>query len=358
MMRVMTNILKTFTGALLMLILSALVVQSQSSEKVKLITSTGIEDFVKTLNDNGKLGYRLDKSLNYGGEGPTQSYAAVLRLDSPNKYEYDWLSSPDKRMLEDRLNIEAKAGRNLANVYALTYCSSGPPDEPDRTDPKSLIFRLNKGDAFLVERRNGETEQTREYQVFINKVRLGDSAEKNIQASIDSAAEQGFRPIKILFARQGLLDFSVSVVVERNLRDSAGAKTQYRFLKKSSGLPNDVNELAAQGFRFITGRRVGMVGMALLEKRGSDATTYTMIDEKKYAKEFDKTVALGNSYQAVMIGDLTCGSTEAQNERLVFAQNTPNEKHEYKIKTIALKNGSVDPESLNEFQKLLAEDTK
>jgi hypothetical protein len=100
---------------------------------------------------------------------------------------------------------------------------------------------------------------------------------------------------------------------------------------------------------------VGMVGMALLEKRSGDATTYTMIDEKKYAKEFDKTVALGNSYQALMIGDLTCGSTETQNERLVFVQNAPNEKHEYKITTIALKNGGADPASLNEFQKLLAD---
>jgi len=335
---------------------TSFVVQSKPSEKVKLITASGIEDFVSNLNDNGKLGYRLDKSLNYGGEGPTQSYAAVLRLDSPNTYEYDWLSSPDKRLLEDRLNTQAKQGLNLANVYALTYCSSGPSDEPaNPNSPKSLIFRLNKGDAFLVERRNGETEQTREYKVFINKVRLGDSAEKNIQASIDTAAQHGFRPVKILFARQGLLDFSVSVVVEKNLRDDSSSKTEYRFLKKTSGLPKDINELAAQGFRFITGRRVGLVGLALLEKRATDATTYTLIEEKKYAKEFDKTVALGNSYQAVMTGDLSCGSTEPENERLVFAQNAPNEKHEYKIKTISFKNGSADSESLNDFQKLLAD---
>ena len=38
-------------------------------EKVKLIASTGIENFVKDLNDNGNLGYRLEKSLSYGGEG-------------------------------------------------------------------------------------------------------------------------------------------------------------------------------------------------------------------------------------------------------------------------------------------------
>src|ERR1051326_5425044 len=330
---------------------------SAQPEKLKLISSTGIENFIKDLNENGKLGYRLENSLSYGGEGPTQSYAAVIRLDAPNKYEYDWISSPDKKLLEERLNIQARKGFNFVNAYALTYCSGGTSEEQaNPTSPKSLIFRLNKGDAFLLERRNDETEQTREYKVVIAKVRLGDSAEKTIQSGLDAAAPQGFRPVKILFARQGLLDFSVSVLAERNLKNNNDPKTEYRFLKKSSGLPKDMNTLAAQGFRFITGRRVGMIGMVLMEKRASDGATYTFIDEKKYAKEFDKTIALGQNYQAVMLGDLTCGSTEAENERLLFVQNSSGEKREYKIKTISFtKSGNMDPESLNEFQRLVGD---
>jgi hypothetical protein len=332
-------------------------VPSAQLEKVKLITSTGIDGFVKDLNDNGSLGYRLDKSLSYGGEGPTQSYAAVLRLDAPNKYEYDWMSSPDKKLLEGRLNFQAKKGFNLANTYALTYCSGGTSEEQaNPMSPESLIVRLNKGDAFLLERRNGNTEQTREYKVFIAKVRLGDSAEKTIQSGLDLAAPKGFRPIKILFARQGLLDFSVSVLTERSLSDNTNSKTEYRFLKKSSGLPKDMNALAAQGFRFITGRRVGLIGLVLMDKRASDATTYTMIDEAKYAKEFEKTTAAGNSYEAIMTGDLTCGSSEVENERLLFTNNPGGDKRQYKITTIALtKTGTLDPGSLNEFQRLVAD---
>ena len=57
-----------------------------------------------------------------------------------------------------------------------------------------------------------------------------------------------------------------------------------------------------------------------------------------------------------MIGDLTCGSTEAVNERLVFAQNAVGEKREYKLKTISfIKPGTVDPNSLNEFQQLVGD---
>jgi hypothetical protein len=40
------------------------------------------------------------------------------------------------------------------------------------------------------------------------------------------AAAQGFQPVKILVARHGLLDFRVSVLMERNLADNNGAKVE------------------------------------------------------------------------------------------------------------------------------------
>jgi hypothetical protein len=327
-------------------------------EKARLITAYGFDAFIRSLNDNGQLGYRLDKSLSYGGEGATQTFAAVLQLDEGSKYEYDWLSSPDKKLLEGRLNAQAKKGFNFVNAYALTYCSGGSPeDEANPTSPASLIFRLKKGDAFLLERKNGSAEQSREYQVFMAKVRLGDSAQKTIQAAMDGVAPQGFRPVKILFTRQGLLDFNVLVLVERDLNGGDSPKVEYRFIKKSpGGLPKEVNALAAQGFRFMTGRRVGTIGMALMAKLASDAAVYTFIDEDKYAKEFDKTVAAGNRYQAIMAGDLTCGSDNVENEKLVFAQNASGEKHEYKILGLSeIASGKFAADSSAEFYRLVGE---
>jgi hypothetical protein len=218
------------------------------------------------------------------------------------------------------------------------------------------MFRLHKGDAFLLERKNDNKEQAREYKVFIAKVHLGDSAEKTIQAALDAAAPQGFRPVKILYSKQGLIDFSIEVLVERNLTDENPPKVEYRFLKKTSGLPKEVNALAAQGFRYITGRRVGMIGMVLMGKQASNATVYTFVDENKFPKEFDKTIALGNSYQGIMPGDLFCGSTERVNERIVFAQNAGGEKHEYKIYNfIDAKTGNSTADSLAEAQGLWSE---
>ena len=37
--------------------------------------------------------------------------------------------------------------------------------------------------------------------------------------------------------------------------------SSHRFLKKTSGLPEKMNEFAAQGCRFTTGRRVGLIDL-------------------------------------------------------------------------------------------------
>jgi hypothetical protein len=325
-----------------------------SPERIKLVVSIGIEDFVKELNSDGQLGYQLVRSLNYGGEGPTQRYAAVLRLDVGNKYEYDWLSSPDKNLLEGRLNYQAKRGFNFITSYALTSCSDGSSKGSNPTSPDALIFRLKKGEGFLLERKNGRDAQTKEYKIFVAKVHLGDHAEETIQAGLDAAAPQGFRPIKILFTRQGLLDFSLSVITERNLENDNLPKVEYRFLKKTSSFPKDVDALAAQGFRFITGRRVGMVNVALLAKRANVAAAYTFVDEKKYAKVLDITTAKGNSYEGLMAGELTCGSTEVENEKFVFAQDAESPKHEYKTLDISVtQNNTLDDRSMIEFRRLM-----
>lgn len=322
-------------------------------DKIKLINADSIFTFVEKLNASGKLGYRLYKSVNYGGEGERQSFAAVLRLDPGNRYEYDFLSSPNKKRLEGRLNAQALMGFNFATSYALTGCG-GNEESSDSTGTNALLH-MAKGDAFLIERRNEIKDQSKEYKVLIAKVRLGDSAEKDLQKAIDGASPQGFRPVRILFSRQGLLDFSVSIMLERDVPGSNSTGGEYKFLKKTSGLPKDMSLLAAQGYRFISGRRVGLVGLVLMDKRATDATSYTFIDAKKYAKEFDKTVAAGNSYQGLMSGDLTCGSSETEAERMVFAQIAAGDKHEYKILDLPMDKTGPTAEALAEFQKLLRE---
>lgn len=325
-------------------------------EKVKLILSSGFENFVRDLNDNGKLGYRLEKSLSYGGEGLRQSYAAALRLDAGNAYEYDWLSSPNRNLLDLRLNYQAKKGFNFVNAFALTLCSDEAKEAGgDPTVGTISILHFLKGDAFLLERKNGSTTQNKEYKVFTGKIGPGKNPKETIQAALD-AAPQGFRPVKILFSKEGWLDFRVSVLLEKNLPDDSTPKIEYRFVKEVSGFDKAVNALAAQGFRFIAGRRVGMVKFALMAKQANEATAYSFVDDEKYVKEFDKTIAQGNSYHGLMAGDLSCDSTEVANQKLVFAQTSGGEKHEYKIYNVFnAKTSNQVTGSLVEFQRLVGE---
>lgn len=323
-------------------------------EKIKLIQSNGFENFIRDLNDSGKLGYRLDKSLSYGGEGVRQSYAAVLRLDPGNTYEYTWISSPNRSLLDLRLNAQAKQGFNFANTFALTVCSDEAKDagSDPTVGPLSMLQYL-KGDAFLLERQNGSTTQNREYKVFTGKLGPGKDTKKNIQAALD-AAPPGFRPVKILLSKEGFLDFRVSVLLEKNLAEDNPPKVEYRFVKEVSGFDKAVNTLAAQGFHFLVGRRMGLVKFALLAKQANEPTAYTFLDDEEHAKKFDKTIAQGNSYYGLMGGDVTCDSTEVVNQKLVFAQNSGGEKREYKILNIFNTKTGNQSGALAEFQRLVS----
>jgi hypothetical protein len=321
-------------------------IDSKNLEKVRLVFSNGFDNFIRELNNLGKSGYKIEKVLNYGGEGAGQFFAAVVRLDESNSYQYDWLSSPNKNFLESRLNFKARSGFKVADAFALTTCdSSGAENDTSETTSDPLILRLEKGDVFLLEKKNGGAAQTREYKVYVGKIGLGKNPTQALQTALDNAPA-GFRPVKILFNKSGF-DFAVSILLEKDVSAQNPVKIEYKFVKEVNGFEKEVNALAAQGFRLVSGRRIGLVKLALMMKESSAATRYSFIDKEKYAKEFDKTVAQGNVFQTVSAGDLTCDSSDSVNEKLVFASDGAK-KYEYKILKISEQNA-------DEFNKAAAE---
>lgn len=323
-------------------------------EKLKVVQARGFVNFVEGLNEHGRVGYRLEKSVGYAGKGADQTYAAVLRLDPGHTYEYEWLSSPNRDLLDLRLNTLAKRGFNFADAYPLTACSDdSSEDSGDKTTVSLALFKFLKGNVFLFERRDGAAAQGREYKFFTGKIGPGKNPKETIQAALDSAPA-GFRPVKILFSKTGWLDFSVSVLVERDLNDAAPAKVEYGLVKEATGFDKEVNKLAAQGFRFVGGGRLGMVRFGMLAKRAEDATAYTFVDDEKHAKEFDKTVAAGHVYHGLMDGDLRCDESEVANQKLVFSRG--GEKREYKIlNLLEPKTRQLSAAALEEFRRLVAE---
>lgn len=325
-------------------------------EKSTFIISNGFDNFLRELNRLGKTGYKIEKSINFGGSGVSQQFAAFLTLDEGNSYQYDWLSSPNKNFVESRLNYKARTGFTFADAFALTVC--GEADSKSDTDSSAInsnILDLTKGDVFLLVKKNGVSQQIKEYKVIIGKLGLGKNPTQVLQTELDKVPP-GFSPVTILFSKTGLADFAVSILLEKNISNDDSRKIEFKFLKEVNGFEKEVNSLAAQGFRIISGRRIGLIKMALLAKETPDAAAYTIIDEEKYEKEFGKTVELGNVYQGILSGDADCDSQKKVNEKLFFTQTAGAPKYDYKIlKLLDAKMSNPTSETSIEIKRLIDE---
>jgi hypothetical protein len=325
-------------------------------ESTRLVLASNFEDFIRNLNELGKFGYRLEKSQNQGGDSAAQNYGGIMRLDRGNTYEYGWVSSHNRRFIETRLNFAASKGFRLFDALAMTVCDED--DSNDGDDNSSIngdVFRLGKGDVFLLEKKNAATAPSKEYKVFTGKIGLGKNPTAKLQADIDNATA-GFRPVKILFFKTGLIDFSVSVVMEKDLSGETTEKTAYRFVKEINGFEKEVDKLAKEGYKILSGRRIGTIKYALMSKSGGTVASYSFVDNKKYAKDLPKILETGAVYQGLFRGDSFCDTTENVGGKLMFAQTASEPKRDYKIiKLSTLKTVAPTETAANEYTAFLKE---
>lgn len=333
--------------------------QDTTKPVTQFVLANDFSRYIEELNKLGKLNYRVEKAFNYGGDAAnSQRFAAVVRLDE-GTYEYDWLTSPNKNFIESRLNSKAEQGFNVVQILPLSSCvdkktidSDGSPTSP----VNEALLRLTKGDVFLLERRNGKTEKTKEYKVLIGKIGLGKSPTTEIQTALDNVPA-GFQPFKILFDKSGTFDFAVSVLLEKDLKNENTEKVQYRFVKDVNGFEKGINALASEGFQLMAGRRIGLVKFALLAKVQGDAVSYILLDADKYQKEIAKKVTPSNVYKGMFLGDTSCDEPETKGGKLVFAQTADaNKTFEYKYLKLSDKTQfPTDGDSVAELNKLLAQ---
>lgn len=297
--------------------------------------------FFEELNRLGKLGFRVTKAFNYGGDATSsQKYAAALKFDPEARYEYDGLTSPNRRFIESRLNYKARQGFAVTHILPVTACDAVDDADADRDEfPISGIFRLAKADLFLLERQMGKTEQSREYKVYTGKIGIGKSPAADLQTALDGAPA-GFQPIKVLFNKSGNFDFSISILLEKDLKNTVAEKIQYKFIKEVNGFEKEISLQTQNGFQLVAGRRIGLVKLALLAKVPGDAASYVLLDADKYQKEFDKKITAGQIYKGMFLGDTDCDENETVGAKLVFAQTSGegNPKYEYKFLKLSEKN--------------------
>ncbi len=328
-------------------------------EQVEFLLSANFAQYMAELNKLGKLGYRVEKAFNYGGDlANSQRFAAVLRRDSKETFEYDWLTSPNKNFLESRLNDKAEKGFYVTHILPVTVCSDSLKDAENdsvKFPVNDMLLRLTKGDIFLLEKRVGNSEKQKEYKVFTGKIGPGKSPATDLQKALDNAPG-GFQPFKILFNKDGFLDLSISVLLEKDLKNTNNEKIEYKFFKDVNGFEKEINSLAKNGFQLVAGRRIGLMKLALLAKTSGETGSYILLDADKFQKEFDKKIAPADIYKGMFLGDTTCDEEETKGGKLVFAQAAgKSEKREYKFFKLTEKNKlPTDDTTVTELKKLLA----
>jgi hypothetical protein len=337
-------------------------------DKVKVVVSEGAYNFVETLNEQGRLGYRLEKTVSYGDPLNHRKYAAVLHLDPGHSYEYVSDSMPeDARRYGDPLNHHARRGYSLVQAYALTHCRTVdadpyPNNYPDNTSPRQELQAVRRSNVLLFMRSDAAGRQTKEYRVFTGLFTLDGGQKKELQAELD-AAPPGFRPVRLLFSGSGPETFYVTVVAERDLDEAAPRKVEYRLVKEVFGFEDEVNRLAAAGSRYVDGGRIQFVKIALLERQAGGArSAYTFIDDSGDQRRVDREAAAGNGYAGLLVGDLNCTSdSRLFLQKLVFARDAGGgPAREYKILKLADRKlagltGLLPADAVSEFRRLLAD---
>ena len=334
-------------------------------ERVRVVVSRGLENFVKALNEQGRLGYRLERTVGYDGPEEPRRYAGVLHLDPGHRYEYVSDSLPEDARYGDPVNSYPRLGYTFVHAYTQTYCrktevfdagGTYPPDSPSHTRQETHAVKRS---ALLFMRRDGDA-QTKEYKTFKGRFTLDGGQKRELQAALN-AAPQGFRPVRILFSG-GPDVFDVAVLAERDLNESAPPKVEYELVKEVCGFEDEVNRLAAAGSRYVVGGRVEWVKLAVLERRAADAAAYTFVGDHRHRKGFPRELAAGGGYVGLMGGDQSCESVAPSGDyqRLVFARGAS--QGVYQVLKISDRgpdrkkiDGLLPDASVSELRRLLAE---
>ena len=336
-------------------------------DRTKVVVAHGMENFVKALNEQGRLGYRLEKTVSYGD--PKQSrdakeslrYAAVLHLDPGHTYDY--VSDPvwEDSKYSGPLNHYPGRGYSLAHAYGVAQCRvvdvfdyAAPPESSTKQE-----IQAEKGNVLLFMRRDAAETQTKEYRAFKGRFTLDGGQKQELQAALD-AAPPGFRPVRLLFAGAGPHIFYVTVLSERDLNEPATPKVEYQLVKEVFGFEDEVNRPAAAGSRYVGGGRIDSLKFAVLARQAGGAAAYTFKDGHQHRKEFPGMVAGGNSYVGLMAGDPTC-DFEVVSQKLVFERDASGAPaRDYKVLEIsdhktARKPGLLTNAPVTELQRLLAD---
>lgn len=307
------------------------------------VAPQNIRDFMLTLREAGKRGFKLQKLTTLSGNYAATSskkqvdrtvLAGILKFDGENRFDYDFFFAEGEDDPEKTLNELARQGwyfRDLISVYG-----SGVSDSLAIED----IFanRLRKlpsfGNIYLLERRDGKQVE-RSYKLLKAGVGAGKNPSAKMQTMLDEAVKEGFVPVGAYYSfnSTGLLsvDSFSGVLVEKKSSDKDDDMTEkyeYKFARgnRSEGLRKDIVELTKEGWRI--GTLNYSTAVMVREKGETDPVEYVWVvaDDKKYPAQRD---AVLEQKPAFFSAAVFARGFEFDKNSLIFEKNA--EADDYKI---------------------------
>lgn len=257
-----------------------------------------IVDFMLTLKEAGKRGFKLDKVTaipsglaETSREKANQTVlAGIVRFDGESRYDYNFFFAEGRETPDDKLNSLSRNGwyfRDVVSVFG-----GGIQDNPvfDNTIYK---FPTN-GNLYLLERVVGSEKPTFSYKLLKAGVRLGSNPTEKMQGLLDAAIAEGFVPVASYYTFDIKNIFSVDSfcgVLVGKIPDAR--KTEYKFVRgnRNDGLRKEIETFSKQGYRIGS---VNFNTAILTREAGQTApVNYQWVEtsDKKYAATLAATLA-------------------------------------------------------------------
>lgn len=356
-----------------------------TSEEYKYFISQGIKNFVEKLNANAKCGYKLEKLTKFplsASENFDQMIlAAVVKLDLPNRYEYDWFEAFTPGEVVTRINFRVKKGFYFYKTLPLAQgtCDNIHRDSSGKSDTEKIYDNLvdlvsfSLGDIYFLERKEEATIQP-EYRMLVGAVGWGKKPTETLQRSLDDKVKQGFQPVSMSSYKVGN-NYGLSILVEKKGETLKNAPLpQYQIIRSEFGFEKKVNRHAKKGFRLVFAGEMWAFRHSLMLKdsKRSSPLSYKWVDatRKSYLNKFSDLAIKGIPPRFVYSRIYGCDYSENQ---LIFEQqpNSDQIKTDFKVLNLTDKMQrrisigeevddflSPSEERTQEFQKLLSDGYK
>jgi len=315
------------------------------------IVSENVADFVKRLNEFGKCGYRLDNltkvPLRFGKKFGDMNLAAILKLDAPNTYEYDWFEAFTHGEITTRLNYRMKKGFRLRDsIHSVEESFS--PTTPSSDDPfdamLTTIFdrlRVTVGKLFILERKNNAVVKLEDSRVIIGRWGWGKSPTKELQQNLDVIIGEGFSPIEMGFGSILTKSYFFLIMVKdgTNLRSTEKSDLTYKIIKTEFNFEKKVNRLAQEGFKIIFYENLGVHNFVIMakEEQSTESSSYHFVDvtKKNWQESIKNLAQQGAVYKRIGMNYVNYYSGGFEGT-LVFEKSLIGNKKSVEYKTLKM----------------------